>query len=249
MKLDEYDPDDPLKDASKCPHCGGLGIVVPHDDLRYVCGLCGGPRIRVDDDLELSGDEIEPLRAGEQSRKSRFLWRVAGLFGAAAGGFGVLVSVFAALLLGWGWGLGGVVMSLPFILLAIAGFAKASSKTDEMQAHIHQAWKLAARDVVERAQGGVDAKRLAEIMHLTDAGAEQMMADLTVDNMFRSSITDDGRLRVEPMTSIRVDPAAQPAGKTLAVEDDLEARFEALEEALEDEQAAKQPPRTQRMKK
>ena len=246
MKREEYDPDDPLKDASKCPHCGGLGIVVPHDELRYVCGLCGGPRIRVDDDLELSGDEIDPLHAAEKSRKSRFLWRVAGLFGAGAGGFGVLVAALAGLIFSWGWGVAGVVMSLPFILLAIASFAKASGKTEELQGHVHQAWKLAARDVVERARGSVDAKRLGEIMHLSDAGAEQMMADLAVDNMFRSSIDNDGRLRVEPIASVRVDPGAEPAGKTLVAEDDLEARFEALEDALEAEEKAAH---TQRMKK
>ena len=245
MRPEDYNPDDPLENASKCPHCGGMGIVVPHDELRYVCGICGGPRIKVDDELELSGDEIEPLRAAEQSRKLRFLWRVAGLFGAAVGGFGVLAAVLAGLIVSWGWGAAGVVMSLPFVLLAIAGFAKATGKTDELQSHVHQAWKLAARDVVERAQGVVDAKRLGEIMHLSDAGAEQMMADLTVDNMFRSSISDDGRLRVEPIASVRVDPGANPAGKTMVAEDDLEARFEALEEAVEAEEKAAH---TQRMK-
>jgi len=239
MKPEAYDPDDPLKDASKCPHCGGFGVVVPHDELRYVCGLCGGPRIRVDDDLELSGDEIEPLQIAEQNRKSRFLWRVAGVFGVAAGSFGVLASLLAGLILGWGWGLAGVVMSLPFILLAIAGFTNASAKSGKLQEQVDKAWRLAAHDVAARAKGGVDAKRLAEIMHLTEAGAEQMMADLAVDDMFRSSISDEGRLRVEPMHSIRVDPSAEPAGKTLAAEDDLEARFEALEEALEAEEAAK----------
>ena len=35
----DYDPDNPMKGASKCPHCGGLGIVVQNDELRAVCGL------------------------------------------------------------------------------------------------------------------------------------------------------------------------------------------------------------------
>jgi ribosomal protein S27AE len=237
MKPEVYDPDDPLKGATKCPHCQGLALVTPHDELRYVCGVCGGPRVRVDADLELSGNEIDPLREGEQVRKSRFLWRTAGVFGTAAGGFGVLSAILAGLLLGWGWGLAGLAMSLPFILLAIAGFATGSSKTGTLQTHVDAAWRSAAHDVAMRTPGGVTTQKLAEIMHLSEAGAEQMMADLTVDSMMRSQVTDQGRLRVEPMASVRIDPGATPAGKTIAAEDDLEARFEALEEALASEEA------------
>ncbi|MCA9624870.1 MAG: hypothetical protein KC731_37860, partial [Myxococcales bacterium] len=140
----DYDPDNPMKGASKCPHCGGLGIVVQNDELRAVCGLCGAPRIKVQvEGITLSGGEVEPLTLAEKMRKARFLWRTAGVFGGAASGFGVLVSALLALVLSWGWGVAGLIMTLPFILLTIAGFTNASAKTAKLRTYVDAAWRSA----------------------------------------------------------------------------------------------------------
>ena len=75
-----YDPANPLSDASACPHCGAFARILKNDELRFVCGVCGAPRIPAPD---LSGRELEPLKAAQEARRARFLWRFAGMFGGA----------------------------------------------------------------------------------------------------------------------------------------------------------------------
>jgi hypothetical protein len=238
--MSDYDPNNPLEGASECPHCGGVAKAVPHDEYRYVCNLCGAPRIEAAvEGIELSGDEHDNLNNARDAIRQRNWWRFGGVLGGLAGSFGLLVTLIFQLLFSPEsalWSATGVVMSLPFILLAFVALARSKSKTEEIDREIDEAWRTAARDVVMQSES-ITAQQLTEILPMNQADAEQVAAELSVDDLLHSRITDDGKLRLEPVASVRIDAGATPGGKTIVSDDSLEQRFEALEEAMATEAA------------
>ena len=121
-----YDPNNPLKGATTCRHCGGVAAIVKHGEYRYVCNLCGAPRIQVTNDrVKLSGDEHPDLVRAEETIVSRRFWRGGGLLGAMAGSFGLLCTAVMQLVFSPEsllWSAAGVAMSLPFVLLAFVAW-------------------------------------------------------------------------------------------------------------------------------
>jgi len=236
-----YDPNNPLKGATTCRHCGGVAAIVKHGEYRYVCNLCGAPRIQVTNDrVKLSGDEHPDLVRAEETIVSRRFWRGGGLLGAMAGSFGLLCTAVMQLVFSPEsllWSAAGVAMSLPFVLLAFVALGKSKSKTTTIDRHLDQAWKNAARDVVVQ-MGGITAQQLTQALPMTQADAEQVAAELSIDARVHSRITDEGRLRLEPAAHSRFAQGAQQPSTSAAGPDPLEQRFEALEEAMAAEESA-----------
>ncbi len=267
---DRYDPNNPLKGASECPHCGSHAVTSSHDEHRFVCGVCGGPRVRIDaKGVELSGGEARPLAQAQAGRKSRFWWRLFGTLGGLVGAFGVLTTALMVLLFEPGViGAGlGFAAALPFLLLAFTAIAKSRARTQDIQRAIDQAWKSAARDVVLASPDGITARQLSQQLPVPEQAAETILAELSVDDMLQSRVTDDGKLQFSASTAARIEVDTQAAkgraqltqaerhalgtAKTQYgdAEDELEERFEALEEAMAaEEQAAAEAAATSKAK-
>ncbi|MBW2452858.1 MAG: zinc ribbon domain-containing protein [Deltaproteobacteria bacterium] len=257
---DRYDPSDPLKGATECPHCGSHAVTLRHDEHRYVCGVCGGPRVRIDTQgVELSGGEAAPLELAQAGRKSRFWWRLWGVFGGLVGAFGLLATTLMVLLFEPGLiGAGlGLAAALPFLLLAFTALGKSKARTEDIQRAIDGAWTSAARDIVLASPDGLTARQLSKQLPVSEQAAETILAELSVDDMLQSRVTDDGKLQFSATAAARIEIDAQAAegGAPLSAaerqtlgtantvldarEVALKARFEALEEAVaEEEQAA-----------
>ena len=219
-----FDPDTPLKGASTCPHCRGMTRIEPDAEMRYVCAVCGGPRVRVLGDVTLSGREVEPLKRGDQQRKKRAGWRAAGGVSGAAATLLVVGGAFAKLALGAGIAAAGtaVVMALPLLLLMVWSMSRGRAAGAQLTAAVDRAWKSAARDVVAAAGRPLSAAQLGEALPLSRADSEALMAELAVDEALTSRIRDDGAL-------VFSAPSDEPAGRRIALDDPLEAKFRALE--------------------
>jgi hypothetical protein len=252
---DHYDPSDPLKGADRCPVCHNRGRVVSDDEYRFVCGLCGAPRVKTKGtELTLSGQEAAPLRLAQKARAIRARWRIAGAFGGAIGGLTLATTALMWLIFSTGiaFNATALLLALPFVLLAAAAFAKNKSLGTEVAHHVDEAWKSAVRDAVRAIGGEVTAPMVSELLPISETGADEMLAELSVEVQLRSRITSEGRLAYESdtagapaataaSTQVRVDVGVNAAGKTQVAdegEEELEARFEALEEALAAEDAA-----------
>ncbi len=231
----------PLAGASKCPHCGGLAKTSPHPELGAICNICGAPRIGVKG-VELSGKEKAPLEAARNAMRTRTLWRVATLFGSVVAAFGLAVAALVAVVASFSSAFGGVAMVLPWVILALVARQKAKGETTNLTRALDEAWKSAARDVVVQSDG-VTASGIGEALGLEESKAEELLAELSVDDDLRSRVTDDGRLVLAPSTMVRIDAEATGAGKTISA-DPLEERFAALEEAMAAEEAEESKQRT-----
>jgi hypothetical protein len=250
-----YDPLNPLSDAQRCPSCNGTTRVLPDDELRFVCGVCGTPRVQLNDEtIVLSGDEKAPLAKANGERMKRFWWRLSGIAGAVTGGFGLLTTAIFALLFGPSllWTGLGLAVSLPFVMLAALAINGSKSAGEAIQRHVGDAWESAARDVLKTSPAGLTAKQLAEKLAISEAGAEGLLAEISVDAGVHSRITSEAKLIYTHdaahapapggAASLRIDVGATGGGQTqvdmAAVPDPLEARFEALEESMAAEEAA-----------
>jgi hypothetical protein len=213
--------------------------VSPHPELRFVCDLCGAPRIEVKGKpVSLTGREKRSLEEARKAQRQRAGWRVAGVFAGITGSF--LFAVFALIGLifsaGFGWALTGAFALGPLLLLLVLAITRSKGKTQEIQKALDRAWTSAARDVVLSEKGGIALPDLAARLGLAEAHAERIAAELSVDNQIASRVSDDGRLILEGTTGVRIDPGSTPEVPA----DPLEARFAELERQQAEEEAEEQ---------
>jgi hypothetical protein len=239
--MSAYDPNDPLAGATHCPHCGGLAKVSPHAELRFVCNICGAPRIETKG-LPLSGREKPALEAARMHGRHRLFWKIGAIFGFTSAAFVLGVTMIALLLGGGSWGmLGGIVFGLPWVVLAILSMSRAGAKTQELKQALDEAWRTAARDVAMASKDGITGADLARQMGLDATTAENLVAELSIDDAMRARMTDDGRIVVAPLEGLRIDTSA--SASTPSALDPLEEKFAALE-AAEAEAAEAEKKRT-----
>jgi hypothetical protein len=231
------DPGSFLQGATTCPHCGGIAKASPHHELRFVCDLCGAPRIEVKGKpVELTSTERRGLEAARKAQKSRAGWRFGGIFAGLSSAFLFAIYTLIALIFGLSLGLvvtAGITAG-PMVLLLLVALSRVKNKTGEIQKALDQAWTGAARQLVLASKNGIAVPDLAERLGMTEADAERIAAQLTVDNQVSSRVSDDGRLVLEGTTGIRID--ADEGGSPMA--DPLEARFAELERQQAEEDAA-----------
>ena len=223
--MTDYDPNNPLAGATNCPHCGGLAKVSPHPELRFVCNVCGAPRIETKG-ASLSGRERPALEQTRVAVRHRLFWKIGAVLGFSSAAFIFVISL-VGMLFSATWGLlGGLVFGVPWVVLGVLAVARAKGKTAEVRRLLDEAWRSAARDLVHASQDGITARDLATRMGIDEATAENLIAEVSIDDSVRSRMTDDGRIVVAPVEGLRIDTApTQPAL------DPLEEKFAALEAA------------------
>jgi hypothetical protein len=227
------DPGDELAGATTCPHCNGVAGVSPHPRLKQVCNICGAPRIDLNDGTKLSGQELGPLKDARTAERKRIQWKVGGVFGGATSGFIFLLWMVWALIFGAGaiWAVSGLALAAPFLALALGGLAKSKSEAAAADKALRAAWKSAARDIIEAHPKGITAQTLAEKLPISVQQAEDIAAELSVDSIVASRVTEDGRLLLMSTgpSGPRIDTS-----EGQAIEDPLEKRFAELEQAEEE---------------
>ena len=211
--------------VERCPHCGNVAAVEPSAGLRFRCQICGGPRVVIDaPGIVRSGREIPALKAAQHQRFRIAAWRVGA--GALAGLSMISLLVVLTVLLLVSPGVAGTLTALSLVavpvVLAAVLWSKAARRRAEQQTALDEAWSLAARDALEQRGEELSAADLARIMHLRDDEAEQLLADLSLNDHVRSRVTDGGdvlysagalkpRMRIDADTH-RGQAAEQPPG-------------------------------------
>jgi hypothetical protein len=217
-------------DADRCPHCNGVGRVVPDDELRFVCALCGGPRFGPLAPGLRPPDEAErKLRDAEKARRGRAGWRAVvattgigvGLLGLAAAGLAAFGALKVAALV-------GLIFVLPFALGLMVSASRARDAAARIGPALDAAWAALAVGAVRsgRAQSPSD---LARALGVEPAQAEQLHTVVAVEGELGAAV-EPARVRIGEDTGPKSSLAPDP-------------RFEALEakaRAAEAEAAAAQ---------
>lgn len=201
--------------ADTCPHCGGVGRIVPDDELRYACALCGGPRFG-----PLAPGLVPPepaqraLRAAEKARRGRAGWRAVlttcaialGLMLLTTAGLATFGGLKAALLV-------AMVFVLPFAIGTFVASSRAKTAGARMPRALDEAWASLAAGAVQAGNASPDA--LARAIGVEPAQAEALHTVLAVD----------AELGAPEPPRVRIAPVDEAPKSSLAPD----PRFEALE--------------------
>jgi hypothetical protein len=217
-----------------CPCCRAQAGSSPHPELRFVCDVCGGPRVpRRDRSIRYSGREAALLRKADAARKGRAGWRAAVIIAALLVPFTLLI--LAALFLVFG-ALAALVIALLILapLAAFLAFAlrRSGARGREIGPALDAAWLTVATDVAQQVPG-LTASSLADKLGIEEPQAEELMALLDVN----AAVAVGPRLRIDAGPPVRLGASA--AGPTEAPPVEEEA---ALAEQIADRGSARHAP-------
>lgn len=181
----------------RCPHCNAVTTSSPDKELRYHCDLCGGPRVpRGDPSVRRGKRDVPFLRRANEARKARAKYRaITAVFAVMGFGTTMLAGLWALIFpLSIGffvtWGLfAGIAL-----FMVLWSLRRAGEKTKEIAPQLDQAWTRAAADTASAIKGPFTAARLAKAMGVDEALAEELLAQLDVNDMVRSDVTESGEI-------------------------------------------------------
>jgi hypothetical protein len=198
-----------------CPHCRATAGASPDAELRYVCDVCGGPRIPLGaGGRRRSGSENAPLKVAEEARKSRAKWRA----GAALAGVMLPAALILSAVIGLitSAGVGLVIALLTASPLAAGMFfslSKAKEKGRAIQPALDAAWMTAATEIAAQSPRALTPRELASSLGVDEAKAEELLAMADM----QSALGGGGQgPRADAMASFdqRLRVATEKAGST-----------------------------------
>ena len=181
----------------RCPHCkAGADLVAAGSD-RFRCAACGGPRIFLDSpDLTASGREVPALERAERARVKGALLRLLGFSLLAAGGLALFAVVATLALVAPGLGPSALIAlagALPLVSGVVLTRMAAGIRRDGERA-IAEAELSVAEDVVRGLGREVEGAELSAILHVGEQRAEELLAELSVNDLLERRVTEAGSL-------------------------------------------------------
>jgi hypothetical protein len=201
-----------LGEHQRCPHCHAIADVEISPEARFVCAVCGGVRIPIDDPaIVRSPETIDLLRRATVARSARAIWRIVA---AAVVGFGV----FSVLVL-WlvvdvahpifaGAAVGALAALVPFAFGALS-WKKSVERGAELAPLLDKAWMAAATDIARARGDKLDAPALAKITRISEATADQILSRMSAESVLSSSVTSEGGLQYTLVEAPQKDNAAR----------------------------------------
>jgi len=172
-----------------CPHCGAQARLEAHSELRWVCGVCGGPRVPVEDAAAHSDRERQELVRAARAKKMAFTYQIAGiglsLTGTLLALLGAALSLVSTAV--------AIVMMLGAAAALVAGVAyvrRANAQREEAKRAVFEAWESVAEALLHAHGNEMTADRIAREMHTSVDDVERMMSFLSVDNRARIVVKD-----------------------------------------------------------
>jgi hypothetical protein len=200
-----------LGEHQRCPHCHAIADVEISPEARFVCTVCGGVRIPIDDPAVVRSPEtLDLLRRATVARTARAIWRIVA---AAVVGFGI----FSVLVL-WlvvevahpifaGAAMGALAALVPFAF-GVLSFKKSQERGAELVPLLEKAWTAAATDVARARGGKLDAPAFAKVTRISEAAADKVLSRMSADSLLLSSVTSEGGLLYTLVEDPQKDNAA-----------------------------------------
>jgi hypothetical protein len=191
-----------------CPHCHAIADVRPSPSVRWICAVCGRPRIPIElPDVVLGPRQAEALvRAGTEAAAAS-VWRVAAIVVAAFGAFALVLMLLVLGLVRPG--VVPVVLALsangiPFVF-AVLAIRRSAVLSREAPRSLQAAWSAAAIDVLRHVGGTIDAKELARTTRITEEDANHVLARLSAEGAADGTVSDESDLRYRLLEPHRTD--------------------------------------------
>ena len=179
----------------RCVHCRALVDVDAAPDVRFVCRICGGVRIPIDDAAVVrSPVQIELLKKATVARSATTIW---GIVAGVVAAFGVLAVLVLALVVSvadpptLAAVMAGVAACIPFGFAAVA-FRKSRVHRAELVHAVEAAWIAAAADIARARGGEIDSGTLAKLTRASEATAAELLAHMSREGMLETPSMSEG---------------------------------------------------------
>jgi hypothetical protein len=200
-----------LGEHQRCTQCHAIADVEPSAELRFVCGVCGGVRIPIDDPaVKRSAEQLDLLQRANVARSARAVWRVIAGAGVGFGAFSVLVlsividvahPIFVAS------AVAALAAAAPFLFAAFS-WKRSLERGAELGPLLEKAWTAAAADIARARGGRLDGASLAKITRISEASADQVLSRMSAASLLTSSVTAEGGLQYTLVEAHQEDSAA-----------------------------------------
>ena len=199
-----------LGEHQRCVHCRAVVEVDATPDVRFVCRLCGGVRIPLDDAAVKPSDvTIALLRKATVARSATTIWAIVAGVVAAFGAGSVLVLALVISVAHPATSsavMAGLAASVPFFFAALA-YRKSRAHRADIAEAVEAAWMAAVVDVARARAGGVDAATFAKLTRTSEAYADRLLGDMSSRGQLASSVTTEGSLKYTLLDAAAPAPA------------------------------------------
>jgi len=201
------------QNAEECPHCGAQAGTSRHPEFRFVCDICGAPRVpKLDKSIAWSGRELASLQKAEAARKGRAGWRAAGIASGLLFAFTIFVFLVLALIFGLSLALALVALFVdaPLVAFMLFSYRQVQAKSRAINPALDAAWLAVGHDVAAAADGPLTTHELASKLGIEEAQAEELLALIDVDASIGGGGGARARMRVAPVPETRARVAPTP---------------------------------------
>ncbi len=184
-------------EENRCPACGAFARVDKDDTLRFVCAVCGAPRIG--GKAKPSPETNAAIVAAAKAKRSAFAWR-AGAW--ALGLPAALTLLLAAVLAPQSFLAAGVLIVGGVVLAILAARASRTAATERKKLNVAwtEMWENAVLALLtERGDRETTAEDVAKALELPTAEAEALLNVLSARSSLRVRVDEqDAKLVYEP---------------------------------------------------
>lgn len=195
-------------EPNRCPHCGALARTEPKvhgDEARFVCAVCGGPRIPGGlggEEAAVALREARALGAGATRARARAIaWAILAVLA-------TLVVVAASAKEALAATLVLLVLAIVPALLAVRARMQAGRRGQNAEAALDRAWLAAAERVARRAPTGITAEELAKELSIAPARADALLTKLAVHDKTRIDVGEDAEVRYSVAPDVLAEASA-----------------------------------------
>ena len=199
-------------DAYRCPLCQVVSDVEPSTALQYRCRVCGGPRIPPNESAPSEGEALQ-LRTARSEQLRAGAFKAGAGFALASGVLSLLVTSVVLLTIS-----PPAVARIAALIACLVPFALSFFALQRSRSHarglisaLQQAWLLAASRVVALHGGQASTATLKAALRVDEARAEQLLAEVSVQDFVDAPIGLPARVRVTELAdpSDLADAAAE----------------------------------------
>ncbi|HEY1960252.1 MAG TPA: hypothetical protein VGH28_31800 [Polyangiaceae bacterium] len=176
-------------EETRCPSCGAFARVVPNDEHRWVCGVCGAPRVVMPAGEKLPEEAALALREAAAAQRNAALQRIITYLTAAPAAVGLLLAIVLAPA---SFVAAGVLVGMGVVLAVLASRASRRAATERKR----------VRTAVERANEAAIAALSTKNLSPAEVAAALKIPEAEVEAALAA-----GGIRVAVPTRI-AEPAA-----------------------------------------
>jgi len=160
-------------ESTRCPACGAFAQTVPHPEHRWVCAVCGAPRVVMPDKEAVPEEAAVALREAANAQRGAALQRLVSFATGIPAAFALLLAI--AIGATASFIAAGVIIGMGVVLAFLASRAsrKAATERKRLRSAVERAYEAA---IAELAGKNLTNAQIAAGLRIAEADVEAARA-------------------------------------------------------------------------